>query len=134
MLRRECKFNSPSQRRQSCELFLESSEMGLPHPLTRSRMCLSSLVPGGAHSLGGGELGGANSDEGTDTLGIPLYSVLYTINMTFLHTPTTLQSKKYKDGLSYTFCNFLRLNEAAHLLIDKYYYRDHRVFSCPIPS
>ncbi len=41
-----------SQSRQSAKLILQSSELGLPHPLTRRRVCPPPLVPGGgAHSL-----------------------------------------------------------------------------------
>ncbi len=56
-----------SQSRQSAKPFLQSYELGLPHPLTRS------VVPfrgggGRAHSLAGEEGGGVPSDEGTGTL------------------------------------------------------------------
>ncbi len=60
-----------TQNRQSAKLFLQSSELGFPYPLTRRRVCTpSSLVPGGHTRLrerrwGGG---GPNSDEGTDTV------------------------------------------------------------------
>ncbi len=44
-------------------------KIGSPRPLTRQRVLPSlPLVPGGTHSLGGEGAGGANSDEGTDTL------------------------------------------------------------------
>ncbi len=42
------------QSRQSAKLFLKSSELGLPQPLTRSRVCPPPPPPGsggGAHSL-----------------------------------------------------------------------------------
>ncbi len=42
------------QSRQSAKLFLKSSELGHPHPLTRRRVCPPPFVPGGsAHSLAG---------------------------------------------------------------------------------
>jgi hypothetical protein len=47
MLRRKC--NSASLSRQSAEPFLQSSELGLPHPLTRSRVCLPPFGSGGGH-------------------------------------------------------------------------------------
>ncbi len=59
------------QSRQSAWLFLQSSELGLPHPLTRRRVCLIPLWFGGGgdtHSLGGERVGDPNSDEGTDTV------------------------------------------------------------------
>jgi hypothetical protein len=34
------------QSRQSAKLSLQSSKLGLPHPLTRRRMCTPSLIPG----------------------------------------------------------------------------------------
>jgi hypothetical protein len=54
------------QRRQSAKLFLQSSELGLPHSLTRKRVCnppppapFGPLHPGGggAHSLSGEGMG-----------------------------------------------------------------------------
>ncbi len=40
------------QSRQSAKLFLQSSESGLPQPLTRRRVCPPSpVLGGGAHSL-----------------------------------------------------------------------------------
>ncbi len=45
-------LSSGSQSRQSAKLFLQSSESGLPQPLTRRRVCPSPPVLwGGAHSL-----------------------------------------------------------------------------------
>ncbi len=39
---------------QSVKLFLQLLELGLPHPLTRRRVCPPLFVPGGgAHSLAG---------------------------------------------------------------------------------
>jgi hypothetical protein len=41
-----------AQSRQSAKLFLQSSELGLPQPITRRRVCpLPSVLGGGAHSL-----------------------------------------------------------------------------------
>ncbi len=53
-------FGSGSQRRQSAKLFfLQSSELKLPHPLSRRRVCPPPhpLVRGRAHSLAGEGLG-----------------------------------------------------------------------------
>jgi hypothetical protein len=48
-----------AQSRQSARLFLQPSELGLPHPLARRRVCPSPF--------GSGEgVGGTNTDEGTD--------------------------------------------------------------------
>jgi hypothetical protein len=67
--------------------FLQSSELGLPHPLTRRRV-LSELSPpplwwgGGAHSHAGEGVGGPNSNEGTDTmvLWVPLWYLVRGMN------------------------------------------------------
>jgi hypothetical protein len=40
-----------SQSRQSAKLFPQSSELGLPQPLTRRRVCPPLVPGGGAHSL-----------------------------------------------------------------------------------
>ncbi len=57
-----------SQRRQSARLFLQSSELGPPHPLTH-REGAPPLVPGGGtHRLAVEGVGGLNSDEGKDTV------------------------------------------------------------------
>jgi hypothetical protein len=48
--------------------------MGLPHPLSRRRVCTPTLWSGGrAHSLAGEGLGGPNSDEGTYTVVLYIY-------------------------------------------------------------
>jgi hypothetical protein len=62
--------------RQSARLFLQSSELRLPHPLNRRRVCSPLLWFRGGYTLTAGEGvgGGLNSDEGTDTM------VLYTIH------------------------------------------------------
>ncbi len=47
------------QSRQSARLFLQSSELGLPQPLTRRQVCPPHpLVPGGGGTLAGGRGGG----------------------------------------------------------------------------
>ncbi len=58
------------QSRQSARLFLQSSELGLPQPLTRRRVCPPLLVGGGGggNSLAGEGVVGPNSVEGTDTV------------------------------------------------------------------
>jgi hypothetical protein len=53
-----------SQSGQSANLFLQSSELGPHHPLTRSRVCPPPLVSGGGTHWGEGP----NSDEGTNTV------------------------------------------------------------------
>ncbi len=62
-----------TQSRQSARLFLQSSELGLPHPLTRSRACPPPLVQRGWDTLAC-ERGGPNSNEGTYT--VVMYFVL----------------------------------------------------------
>jgi hypothetical protein len=47
-----------TRSRQSAKLFLQSSELGLPHPLSRRRECPPPFGPGGrAQSLAGEGLG-----------------------------------------------------------------------------
>jgi hypothetical protein len=41
------------QSRQNAKCFLQSSELGLPHPFSRRRVCPPTLWSGGAHSLAG---------------------------------------------------------------------------------
>jgi hypothetical protein len=49
--------------------FLSSRPNWLPPPPDRKQVLPPPLVPGGGtHPLGGGGEGGANADEGTDTL------------------------------------------------------------------
>jgi hypothetical protein len=59
------------QSRQNTKISLQSSEFGLPDPLTRRRVCPPPppLVSGGKHIRRGGKGGGGdpNSNEGTDT-------------------------------------------------------------------
>ncbi len=42
-----------AQSRQSANLFLQSSKLGLPHPLTRKRVCPSPFGSGGRGTLAG---------------------------------------------------------------------------------
>ncbi len=62
-----------AQSRQSARLSFQSSESAPPRPLTPSK-CFPPLPPwfhgGGTHSLAGKGTGGANSDEGIDTLAL----------------------------------------------------------------
>ncbi len=57
-----------AQSKQSAMLSLQSSELASTCPLTRKRVLLPQIPGEGAHSLAGEGAGGANSDEGTDTL------------------------------------------------------------------
>jgi hypothetical protein len=47
-----------AQSRPSAKLFLQSSELGLPHPLIRRRVCLPTFGPGGRGTLAGESRGG----------------------------------------------------------------------------
>jgi hypothetical protein len=47
-----------SQSRQSAKLFLQSSELGLPYPLSRRRVCPPALWSGGRGTLAGERGGG----------------------------------------------------------------------------
>jgi hypothetical protein len=65
-----------AQSRQSAKLFLLSSDLGLPQPLTRRRVCYPpppAVLGGGAHSLERG-VGSPNSDEGTYTVVLFIYT------------------------------------------------------------
>ncbi len=60
---------APEKCRQSARLFLQSSELRHPHPLTRRRVCSPLFwFRGDTHSLRERGWGGPNSDEGTDTM------------------------------------------------------------------
>ncbi len=59
-----------AQSVKSARLSLQSSEMGLTPPPSECAPPPPPMFPGGTHSLAGEGAGGANSDEGTDTLGI----------------------------------------------------------------
>jgi hypothetical protein len=54
---------------QSTRGSVPSSELATPAPSPISECCPPCLVPGGTHSFAGEGTGGANSDEGTNTLG-----------------------------------------------------------------
>ncbi len=61
--------DSLAKCRQSAKPFLQSSELRLPHPFTRRRVCSLILwFRGGIHTHCGRGGGGPNSDEGTDTM------------------------------------------------------------------
>ncbi len=51
-----------------CHAFPSVVRIDTPRPLNRWRVFPPLLVLGGTHLLGGEEAGGANLDEGTDTL------------------------------------------------------------------
>ncbi len=55
--------------------FLQSSELGFPHPLTSRRVCPPPLLVrgGGGETLAGGREGVPNSDEGTDSVVLLVY-------------------------------------------------------------
>ncbi len=58
---------------QTARLFLQSSELGHPHPLTRRRVCSPHLIQGGTHPLAGQGVGGSQFrrvDRHCSTLGI----------------------------------------------------------------
>jgi hypothetical protein len=58
-----------TQSRNSAWLFLQSSELGLPHTFTRRQVYPLLWCKGwGKHSLAGEGVRGPNSDEGTDTV------------------------------------------------------------------
>ncbi len=63
------------QSRQSAKLYLKSSELGLPNPLSRRRMCPPTLWSrGGGHTrLRERVWGSLNSDEGTYTIVLCIY-------------------------------------------------------------
>jgi hypothetical protein len=60
---------SGAQSWQSGKLFLQSSELGLPQPLTRRQVCPPPFGSGGGTlACGRGGWGSPNSDEGTSTV------------------------------------------------------------------
>ncbi len=70
-----------SQSRQSAKLFLKSSELGLPHPLTRRLVCLPPMVRGEGHTrLGGQGRGGVQFRRGDIHCGTLGTYVLYEPN------------------------------------------------------
>jgi hypothetical protein len=79
------KHKATPQSRQSIKLFLQSSELGLPQPLTRRRVCLPPVLGGGAHSLARG-LGESQFRRG-HTLWYSLYIYTYFVGYAeFVHT------------------------------------------------
>jgi hypothetical protein len=80
---------STPQSRQSAKLFLQSSDLGLPHPLARRRVCAPPLWfrwGGGAHSLAGEWRGweSPNSNGGTYTVVFYIYiQYMYFVLYTF---------------------------------------------------
>jgi hypothetical protein len=76
---------------QSIRLFLQSSELALPHPLTHRRCVLPFGSGGGTHLLAGGGVGGPNSDEGTDVV---LYKYMIA-NCKWCNCPVVEFLKKY---------------------------------------
>jgi hypothetical protein len=69
------------QSRQSAKLFLQSLELGLPHSLTRKRVCLPPLLPEGRGTIASGRGGGGP----IPTRGHALwYSVLYIMYLCIL--------------------------------------------------
>jgi hypothetical protein len=85
------RFSRP-QSRQSAKLFLQSSELGLPHPFTRRRVCAPSFGPGGGYTLACRREGG----------GVPIptrgHTLWYSIGiycMYFVVTPLNLAQPSY---------------------------------------
>jgi hypothetical protein len=72
-----------TRHRQSAKLFVQSSELGLPQPFTRRRVCPSPPGSGGGHTRWR-ETGSKspNSNKGTYTvvLFIYMYFVIHAIN------------------------------------------------------
>jgi hypothetical protein len=64
-----------TQSRQSAKLFLKSSELGLPQPLTRRRVC--PVLGGGAHSLARDGLGESQFRRGTYMYTVVLFIYTY---------------------------------------------------------
>jgi hypothetical protein len=73
------------QSRQSAKLFLQSSQLGLPQPLTRRRVCPPPLVPGGgAHALAGERGGGS----------VPIHTRRHTCDTLYICCICTLWFKR----------------------------------------
>jgi hypothetical protein len=74
-------LTSLPQSRQSARPFLQSLELGLPHPSPAGERALPLVQGECTHSLGGEGWGSPNSNEGPDTvvLFVYLYHVLPTI-------------------------------------------------------
>jgi hypothetical protein len=86
-------FSPQPQSRQSAKLFLKSSEMGLPQPLTRRRVC-----PPPPPVLGGGAQCALAGERGVGRVPIPTkghtlwYHVWYSIYIRTLFVPPPLPS------------------------------------------
>jgi hypothetical protein len=82
-------YSSP-QSRQSAKLFIQSSELGLPQPLTRRRVCpLPPVLGGEGHTrLRERCWGSPNSDEGTYT--VVLFIYMYIVQLTLCSFPSLL--------------------------------------------
>jgi hypothetical protein len=99
------KASSQSQRRESARLSLHSSELDPPIPSPAGECCTPLRSRGGAHSLAGKEMGGPNSDEGTDTVVSYVYSIipLSSHSLSFTHSPVQyLKNKRDEQNLRST--------------------------------
>ncbi len=76
----------------------KSSELGLPQPLTRRRVCPSSFGSGWRDTLacgrGGGRVPIPNSDEGTNTVVLSIYK----------YSVTSMFKPQFVHGWVYNFC------------------------------
>ncbi len=88
---------APEKCRRSARLFIQSSELRLPHPLTRRRVCSPLLWFRGGYTLTAGEgVGGPNSDEGTDTMILFKYLSIYALYV-HRHGGGTLYTDHMRD-------------------------------------
>ncbi len=77
------------QSGQSAELFLKSSQLGLPQSVTRRRVCPPPpVLGGGAHTLAREGLGSPNSNEGTYTLVLFIYTY-FVVSTQYRTQPST---------------------------------------------
>jgi hypothetical protein len=83
-----------SQSMQSAKLFLQSSELGLPQPLTRRRVCPPPVLAGGAHSLAREGLGESQVRRGD--LPVVLFIYMYFVQCTALSVNTNTSCNKIK--------------------------------------
>jgi hypothetical protein len=74
------------QSRHSAKLFLQSSELGLPQPLTRRRVCPPPCGSGGRNTLAG--------KRGDGRIPIPTrgHTLWYSIYIYFVTTPDSAQA------------------------------------------
>ncbi len=98
------------QSRQSAKLFLQSSEMGLPQPLTRRRVCPPPpVLGGGAHSLTREGLGESQFRWGDIHCGT-LYITYFVLQT--LATILNFHKNCYVENipiLQYTYCDFSKI-------------------------